>query len=69
MGTWYENKVLLNTFITIMVVSFLMFIVQRSTPIGRWGLVIFLTAGTMIMIRGVVRITMRMRKSSANAKK
>lgn len=69
MGTWYENKPLLNTFILIMVIAFVMFMFQRSTQIGRWGLVIFLTAGTLIMIRGVVRITMRMRERRANAKK
>ena len=69
MGTWYENRFLLNTFILIMVVAFVMFMFQRSTQIGRWGLVIFLTSGTLIMIRGVVRITMRMRERSANAKK
>ncbi len=69
MGTWYENKPLLNTFILIMVIAFVMFMFQRSTQIGRWGLVIFLTSGTLIMIRGVVRITMRMRERSANAKK
>ena len=69
MGTWYENKPLLNTFILIMVIAFVMFMFQRSTQIGRWGLVIFLTSGTLIMIRGVVRITMRMRERSANVKK
>ena len=65
MGTWYENKTLLNIFILIMVVAFVIFMLQRSTEIGRWGLAIFLTAGTLIMIRGVVRITMRMRKGGA----
>ncbi|MDE0042257.1 MAG: hypothetical protein OXT74_09490 [Candidatus Poribacteria bacterium] len=69
MATWYENRILLNTFILIMVVAFAIYMYQRSTEIGRWGLVIFLTSGTLIMIRGVVRITMRMRKGSANAKK
>lgn len=69
MGTWYENKPLLNTFILIMAIAFVVFIVQRPTQIGRWGLVIFLTAGTLIMIRGVVRITMRMRERRANSKK
>lgn len=69
MTTWYENKILLNTFILIMVVAFAVYIFQRSAEIGQWGLVIFLTSGTLIMIRGVVRITMRMRKGSANAKK
>ena len=65
MGTWYENKILLNTFILIMVVAFAVYIFQRSTEIGQWGLVIFLTSGTLIMVRGVVRITMRMRKGNA----
>ena len=69
MGTCYENKALLNTFILIMVVAFTVYMFQRSTQIGRWGLVIFLTSGTLIMIRGVVRITMRMRKGSASVKK
>ena len=69
MGTWYENKILLNTFILIMVVAFAACVFQRSAAIGQWGLVIFLTSGTLIMIRGVVRITMRMRKGGANAKK
>ena len=65
MGTWYENKPLLNIFILIMVAAFVIFMFQRSTEIGHWGLAIFLTAGTLIMIRGVVRITMRMRKDGA----
>ena len=69
MGTWYENRILLNTFIIIMVVAFAVYVYQRSGEIGRWGLVIFLTSGTLIMIRGVVRITMRMRKRGADAKK
>lgn len=64
MGTWYENKILLNTFILIMIVAFAVYMYQRSTEIGQWGLVIFLTSGTLIMIRGIVRITMRMRKGS-----
>ena len=65
MGTWYENKALLNIFILIMVVAFVIFMFKRSTEIGQWGLAIFLSAGTLIMIRGVVRITMRMRKDGA----
>ena len=69
MGIWYENKTLLNTFILIMVIAFMMYMLQRSTHIGQWGLIIFLGAGTLIMIRGVVRITMRMRKSGISAKK
>jgi len=69
MGTWYENKTLLNTFILIMAIAFMTYMLQRSTYIGRWGLVIFLAAGTLIVIRGVVRITMRMRKSGVSAKK
>jgi len=69
MGTWYENKTLLNTFILIMVIAFMTCMLQRSTHIGQWGLGIFIGVGTLIIIRGVARITMRMCKSGIADKK
>ncbi len=63
MQKWYANKVLLNTLILIMVVGFMGYILQPSLQIEQLGLVVFLTAGTLVMIRGVVKITMGMRKT------
>ena len=62
MQTWYTNKVLLNTLILIMVVAFIGYF-HPSPQIKQWGLIVFLVAGTMVMIRGVVKITMGMRKT------
>lgn len=57
MQKWYENRTLLNAFIVLMVVSFIVYFFFR----GEWGLPLFLAFGAAIMIRGVVKITMRMR--------
>lgn len=57
MQKWYENRTLLNFFIVLMVVCFLAYYIYH----WKWGLPLFLIAGTVIMIRGVVKITMRMR--------
>ena len=61
MKKWYENKTLLNAAILIMIVGFIAYILRQPPQMNQLGLVIFLTAGTLIMIRGVVKITMRMR--------
>ena len=58
MQKWYENRKLLNTFIALMCVSFIAYFFFH----WRWGLPLFLSAGTAIMVRGVVKITMRMRR-------
>jgi F0F1-type ATP synthase assembly protein I len=63
MQKWYANKVLLNTLILIMVVGFMGYLLRPSLQIERLGLVIFLIAGTLVMIRGVVKITMGMRNT------
>ena len=62
MQKWYTNKILLNTLIFIMIVGFIGYLLP-SPQIKQLGLIIFLIAGTMVMIRGVVKITMGMRKT------
>jgi F0F1-type ATP synthase assembly protein I len=62
MQKWYTNKILLNTLIFIMVVGFIGYLLP-SPQIKQLGLIVFLVAGTMVMIRGVVKITMGMRKT------
>ena len=63
MQKWYTNKVLLNTLIFIMIGGFMGYLLRPSLQIEQLGLIIFLIAGTMVMIRGVVKITMGMRKT------
>ena len=58
MQKWYENKKLLNTFIVLMCISFIAYFFLQ----WKWGLPLVLFFGTAIMVRGVVKITMRMRK-------
>ena len=58
MQKWYENKKLLNTFIVLMCASFGAYHFFQQ----EWGLPLTLFLGTAIMVRGVVKITMRMRK-------
>ena len=62
MQKWYTNKILLNTLIFIMVVAFIGYLLP-SPQIKQLGLIVFLVAGTLVMIRGVVKITMGMRKT------
>ena len=62
MEKWYVSKVILNVLILMMVAGFLAYISRLSVPIQRLGLVIFLAAGTTVMVRGVVKITVGMRK-------
>ena len=57
MQKWYENKKLLNTFIVLMCTSFIAYFFFD----WNWGLPLVLFLGTAIMVRGVVKITMRMR--------
>ena len=61
MRKWYENRILLNILILTMVVCFLSYVIFH----WKWGLPLFLTFGTAIMIRGVTKITMRMRGNTA----
>lgn len=62
MGKWYVSKVILNALILIMVVGFMAYMFRPSAPIQQVGIVLFLTAGTAVMVRGVVKITMGMRR-------
>ena len=62
MQKWYTNKVLLNTLIFIMIVGFIGYLLP-SPQIKQWGLIVFLVAGTLVMVRGVVKITMGLRKT------
>lgn len=57
MQKWYENNKLLNTLIVLMCVSFIAYFFFQ----WKWGLPLTLCLGTAIMVRGVVKITMRMR--------
>jgi len=61
MQKWYENRKLLNTFIALMCVSFIAYFFFQ----WKWGLPLTLCTGTAIMVRGVVKITMRMRSSKS----
>jgi len=61
MQKWYENRTLLNAFIGLMVVSFISYFFFH----WNWGMHLFLAFGTAIMVRGVVKITMRMRANKA----
>lgn len=63
MQTWYTNKVLLNTLILIMVVGFMGYLLRPAAQIKQLGLIVFLVAGTIVMIRGVVKIMMGIRKT------
>ncbi len=58
MQHWYENRKLLNTFIVVMCAGFIAYLFLG----WRWGVPLFLGSGTAIMVRGVVKITMRMRR-------
>ena len=61
MKKWVENKTLLNAAILIMVVGFIAYMLRQPPQMKQLGLVIFLIAGTLIMVRGIIKITMRMR--------
>lgn len=63
MQKWYTNKILLNTLILIMVVGFIGYVLRPSLQIKQLGLIVFLIAGTLVMIRGIVKITMGIRKT------
>lgn len=56
MKNWYQNRTLLNIAILLMVATFIAYYFFKWT----WGLPLFLATGTAIMIRGIVKITMRM---------
>ena len=55
MQKWYTNKILLNTLIFIMVVGFIGYLLP-SPQIKQLGLIVFLVAGTMVMITKVCTI-------------
>ena len=63
MQKWYTNKVLLNALIFVMVIGFMGYLLRPSIQIKQLGLIIFLVAGTLVMIRGIVKITMGIRKT------
>jgi F0F1-type ATP synthase assembly protein I len=46
-----------------MIGGFMGYLLRPSLQIKQLGLIIFLITGTMVMIRGVVKITMGMRKT------
>lgn len=69
MQKWYTNKVLLNALIFIMVVGFMGYLLRPSVQIKQLGLIIFLVVGTLVMIRGVVKITMGMRKTGRSSQR
>ncbi len=57
MQKWYENRTLLNILIFLMIAFFILYFLYQ----WRWGMSLFLIFGAAIMIRGVIKITMRMR--------
>ncbi len=63
MKKWYTSKTLLNTLIAVMIVGFIGFLFPHSSQTKLVGIIVFLTAGTLIMVRGVVKITMGMWKN------
>ena len=65
MQKWYENKKLLNTFIVMMCASFSAYYFFQ----WKWGLPLTLCLGTAIMVRGVVKITMRMQSRKQRKEK
>jgi len=60
MQKWYDNRTLLNIFIFLMVICFIAYYIYH----WKWGLPLFLSFGTAIMVRGVIKITMRMRRKN-----
>ncbi len=65
MHKWYENRLLLNVFFLLMLISALLYFGFQQ----KIGLPLFLFFGTAIMIRGVVKITMRMRATKQKQSK
>lgn len=63
MPKWYENTVILNTLIILMSISAVVYFFLR----WKIGLPLLLIFGTLIMIRGVIKITMRMRASKTDS--
>jgi hypothetical protein len=62
MEKWYISKAFLNTLLVIMAVGFIAYFLRQPARVPQLGLVIFLAAGTLIMVRGVLKITMGMRQ-------
>lgn len=63
MHKWYENTALLNTLIVLMSISAVVYFFLQQ----KIGLPLLLIFGTIIMIRGVIKITMRMRASKTDS--
>jgi hypothetical protein len=63
MKKWYVSNIILNALILAMVVGFMLYMFRPSAQVARSGLVIFLTAGALVMVRGVVKITIGMRRA------
>lgn len=62
MDKWYVSKTVLNGLAIVMLIGFLAYFFLPSPLVKRLGLIFFLTAGTLVMVRGVVKITMGMQK-------
>ena len=62
MEKWYVSKTVLNGLAIIVLIGFLAYVFQPSPLVKRLGLIFFLTAGTLVMVRGVIKITMGMEK-------
>ena len=63
MHKWYENTALLNILIVLMSISAVVYFFLQ----WKIGLPLLLIFGTLIMIRGVIKITMRMRASKTDS--
>ena len=62
MEKWYISVTVLNVLAIIMLIGFLAYFIQPSPLVERLGLILFLAAGTLVMVRGVAKITMGMQK-------
>lgn len=65
MQKWYESRLILNILILLMLISAIFYFVFQQ----QIGLPLFLGFGTVIMIRGVIKITMRMRDTKQKNQK
>jgi predicted RND superfamily exporter protein len=62
MEKWYVRKALLTALVLTTLLGFLAYLFHSAPQIKRLGLVIFLTGGALVLVRGIIKITMGMRQ-------
>ena len=62
MEKWYVSKALLTALVLTTLLGFLAYLFLPAPQSKRLGLVIFLTGGALVLVRGIIKITMGMRK-------